>query len=89
MSGQSQDHRETENDQKMQLQAGTPEAPFNQLPPEAPRLANKNGGMLRESSLLQPNVRQTYLDPEVPISEQGPIQRTTSNHFSNEHAQQR
>ena len=53
----------------MQLQAGPPEAPFHQLPLEVPSLAQKKSGMLRDLSLLQPNVRQTFLDPEVPISD--------------------
>ncbi len=69
ISGRSQDHWGTEHDQRMQLQAGPPEAPFHQLPLEVPSLAKKKSGMLKDLSLLQPNVRQTSVDPEVPISD--------------------
>lgn len=70
ISGRSQTHRETEHDQGMHLQAGPPEAPFHQLRLKAPSLAEKKSGMLRDFSPLQPNVRQTFLGPEVPLSDE-------------------
>ena len=68
--GQSQTHRETEHGQGMRLQAEPPEAPFHQLPLKAPSVTKKKSAMLRDFSLLQPNVRQTFTDPEVPISDE-------------------
>ena len=62
MSGQSQDHQETEYNQNNTATG----KPFHELSPEAPCLANENGGMLRKLSLLQPNLRQTFLDSEIP-----------------------
>ncbi|KAK0514656.1 hypothetical protein JMJ35_003273 [Cladonia borealis] len=70
ISGQSQTHRETEHGQGMNLQAGPPEAPLHQLPLKAPSLTKKKSAMLRDFSLLQPNVRQTFTEPEVPISDE-------------------
>ena len=69
ISSRSQDHPETGHDQRMQLHAKPPETTFHQLPLKAPSLDKKNSGMLKDLSLLQPNVRQTFLDPEVSISD--------------------
>ena len=69
-SNQSQHHWEPEHDRKMQLRAGLPEAAFHHIRSEAPALADKDNGMLMGMSLLQPNDRQTFLEPETPISDE-------------------
>ena len=48
MSDQSEHHWEIEQDRKMQLQAGPPEAAFHQLPFGSPALADMDNGMLME-----------------------------------------
>ena len=63
----------------MKLQAGPPEAPFHRLPLKAPSLTKKKSATLRDFSLLQPNVRQIFTDPEVPINDEAPFSERYRN----------